>query len=272
MAKIWLDMPGAGPPIHRCVSEALERIGHTVSGVDPDMRIGIWQVGMPVPVEGPPLVRWWTGSDVGCLAAGRTSVHSHDERLNWVGCERLRHELACLGLAARTLPIVPAWDPLLCPMPDRPRVMAYCPDGSEALYRWGDVCYVIDACPEFDFAIYRKTLVGERLVPPNVTMCGTVCHDGMLVEYLRSSAVLRLVQSDGASLSVLEALTFGRHVVWSHVAMPGCRQADDWYQAAVQLRAVLASGEPNVEGFDAMVTLRRAADGKLAKYVGDVIH
>ena len=269
MAIVKLELPGGGPAIADSIKHALMRAGHAVSGgAAADLRIGIWQVGMPLSLDGPPLVRWWTGSDVSCLADGRTERHDPRAEFNWVGSAALKQELESLGVRARQLPVVPMWAPRAHPFTEPLCVMTYCPTGREELYRWNDLLKVAAVCPEFEFLVYRRG--NDASAPQNVTGMGDVPHGEMPAEYLRVAVVLRLVQHDGMSLSVLEGLSFGRRVIWSHGPFPGVRQADDWYQAVYFLREEIARG-PNREGVSAMATLRRAADGKLALYVADVL-
>lgn len=270
MARIDLQLPGGGPAIRRCIAAALERCGHRV-GARPDLRIGIWGYDTddtPDRRDGAPLVRWWVGTDVEHLAAGRTTPHAADPRFHWAGRAELRDRLRALGVAARVVPVVPTMTPRCAPLPDEPIVLCYCPEGRERLYRWKDTVAVAARLPAVAFRVYRR---GGPSSLPNLACVGERPAAAMEAEVLRCRAVLRLVSRDGLSLSVLEALSLGRHAVWSHACLPGCEQAASVAEAARALRQVLRRGV-NREGVAAVAELRRAADARMSRYIEEALN
>ena len=269
MACIALQFPGAGPAIRRCVAAAVGRCGHH-AGADAELRIGIWGYDTPWTPDtahGPPLVRWWIGSDAEFMAEGRTRAHSREGRFNWAGTPSIRQALRDHGAEARVVPIVPTIQPRAAPLPDSPLVACYCPEGHEKLYRWRELVGVAARLPDVCFRVYRRT--GPRPVT-NLACVGHIEPHEMELEYLRARAVLRLVERDGLSLSVQEALSLGRHAVWSHACLPGTVAATTVDGAVAALRQALSRGV-NAAGVAAMQALRFAADAKLAAYVEEAL-
>jgi len=264
MAKVSFVAPGLAECLHIHVRAMLGRAGHeVVAPADADLVIANWFGGTLSAID----VRWWVGSDVLSLQRGKTEPQSTDERCNWASAHHLVHELALCGVAAREMPIVPNWEPEVLPRAERPVVLLYCPDGREDIYRWRDLLAVAERCPHLSFKVFRRSTP----VPlPNVECVpGMIPHEAMRAEYQAARAVLRLMEHDGMSLSVLEALGFGRHAVWSY-PYPACTQATTVDEAVVAIdRAVKA--DVNTAGVAAMETLRRAVHARLATYVEDAV-
>jgi hypothetical protein len=265
--RVAFVAPGLAASTHDCVRAAIARSGHEAADGVADVAVATWFGGKP-PAEFPrdvPLVRWWVGSDVLALRDGRTRPHSRDERLHWAGSPGLARELASLGVPARVLPILPHWEPTPLPRSAEPVVLAYCRAGREALYRWADTCAIAARCPDVQFRVFRQA--GEGL-PPNLTCIQDwVAHDQMRGEYARARAVLRLVEHDGTSLSILEALTFGRHALWSY-PYPCCREVHAADEAVATLRAVL-DADINHDGVEHVRALRRETDARMGEFLED---
>ena len=263
MARISFIAPGLAASTHQCVGAALRRAGHEPAWERPDLCIANWFGGTLELPDDVPAVRWWVGSDVLALQAGRTRPHCRDERLNWAGSDWLARELRAEGVAARVLPIVPDWAPEPLPRAGEPTVLLYCPQGRERLYRWGELLAVAERCRDIRFEVFRRS---EPSPLANLTCVpGFVGRGEMRAAYGRARAVLRLVEHDGMSLSVLEALGFGRHVVWSYPYV-ACRQAGSVEEAVRAVRQSVVA-DANTAGAAAMASLRRAADARLDQYV-----
>jgi hypothetical protein len=267
MAQVAFMAPGLAASTHRCVQAALRRAGHEPAREQADLVVATWFAKPPELPQGTPAVRWWVGSDVLALRAGHTEPHSRDERLNWCGAPWLQQELAADGVAARVMPILPVWEPEPLPLAPEPVVLAYCPQGREQLYRWKALVAVAGRCPPIRFKVFRRD--GPPPLPNLICVPGFVDHDTMRAAYAQARAVLRLVEHDGMSLSILEALGFGRHAVWSY-PYPACHQAETVDEAARALRLAVAA-PLNHAGVAAMRTLRLAADARLALYVQEAL-
>ena len=287
MATVAFVAPGLATSTHRCVHAMVRRAGHEPVHDRPDLVIATWFDQSPPPTghephdgekgtvpwkrggqsPSPTVVRWWVGSDVLALQAGRTRPHSADERLNWAGSGLLVRELRALGVGARELPIVPHWEPEALPRAREPVVLLYCPQGREKLYRWKHLVAVAGRCPHVRFKVFRRT--GPSPLPNLACVPGFAGREEMLEAYREARAVLRLVEHDGMSLSILEALGFGRHAVWTY-PYPACHQAHTVGEAVAAVRRAVEA-DVNTAGVAAMETLRRAADAKLARYVEEAL-
>ncbi len=159
----------------------------------------------------------WVGTDVQAAradhAAGRVSRRLVRNATHWVDAPWLADELAPLGIRAEchTLPIETTIGSVL-PLPPEFRVIVYLPAGKHAAYDIEATLAVFTALPEVRF-----TLIGGHPAPAglsNVESLGYVTD--MPAVYRDAVAMLRLVHHDGMSHSVIEALSFGRYVVWSY--------------------------------------------------------
>lgn len=167
-----------------------------------------------------PILMHWVGSDVVYAVAaarrGRLSQRLVRHARHLADAPWLAAELATIGITARELPLpVPAAIGTVLPLPLEFRVLIYLPGEFQSDYRVDDTMEVVRSLPEVQF-----TLVGgHRPQPlPNLEVLGRV-HD-MPAVYARVAAYLRLTHHDGMSHSVVEALSFGRHVLWDH-DLPG---------------------------------------------------
>jgi len=265
MANVAFIAPGLAASTHQCVHAMLANARQHIATPDhADLAVANW-------FDGPPpcnaTVRWWVGSDVLALDRGRTRPHSTDERLNWAVSHPLVRELHALGVAARELPIVPHWEPEPLPRAADPLVLLYCPQGRESLYRWPDLVAVARRCPHVRFKVFRRP--GPSPLPNLTCVPGFVGREAMLDAYRHARAVLRLVEHDGTSLSILEALGFGRHAIWSY-PYPACTHATTVDEAVAAVHQAVEA-DLNTAGVAAMETLRRAAHARLAHYVEDAL-
>ena len=244
--------------VHSGLLEALGGYMRAAVGrAEPDAAqvcVATWFRGDPpaAAVSPAPLVRWWVGTDVSLLAQGKTAAPARDAAHNWAVSPWLVDELGRLDVAARMMPILPTWEARALPLSAEPIVLAYAPEGREGQYRWQDILAVAEALPDVQFRAFRRSAPAAR---PNVTCLPLAPHSAMPEEYARARAILRLTTHDGLSVSVLEAMCLGRHVVWSH-PFPFCHYATTVDAAATALRNVL-SDVPNHDGVNAFAILRR---------------
>ena len=256
--RIAFVAPALAESTRECVRAALQRAGHdaVASPVEADLCLATWFGSRPPLPASTPLVRWWVGSDVLAALSEGTATHSRDERHNWVSHEPLGAELSSLGIGSRVLPILPAWEPEALPVASEPVVLLYCPDGREELYGWDRLVEVASRCPEVRFRVFRRK--GPSPLGSIECVPGWTPHEQMRREYTNARAVLRLTSHDGMSLSVLEALGFGRHVIWTY-PQPGCWHVES-VDAAVEAVCGAVAGDINHAGVDEMRQLRQAAE------------
>jgi hypothetical protein len=102
------------------------------------------------------------------------------------------------------------------PLPPLPRAftaLSYVPDFRHEFYG-GDMLLEAARClPEIEFRVTSGTGEWADSVPPNVHFLGRV--EDMADEFRASSCLVRMVRHDGLSNMVIEALSFGRPVVYS---------------------------------------------------------
>ena len=217
-----------GPSIQQAVTAAVTRCGHKCVGVQdaPDLIIATWwkdnRAKLALP-PGVPVVHWWVGSD-----AHHTTPHSRDVRHNWVVSPWLARLLAKrAGVAARVIPLTPALEPRLLPRSKERRVLAYCPQHREHKYCWDELVEIARTCPDLEFRILRRSGT-----PPakNMAFLPSIDYEDMPAVYAGTRLLLRLTPSDGSSLSVMEALGFGRHAVWNWWA-PGATHVSNTREA-----------------------------------------
>jgi hypothetical protein len=189
----------------------------------------------------------WVGTDVLHAAEaqrlGRLSPRVARGASHWADAPWLVEELSAIGISAEEhlLPTpVALGEPL--PLPPEFRVLLYFPPHAHAAYDMDGTFEAVRALPDVPF-----TLVGGVTPPaqlPNLCDRGTVSFDGMRSVYAECSVFLRLVHHDGMSHTVLEALSLGRHVLWSY-PLSGVRRVTDTasaVQAITQLRSEHEAG------------------------------
>jgi hypothetical protein len=188
------------------------------------------------------LVMHWVGSDVlfglADLRNGRLSRRLLRRATHYVGAPWLVEELAQLGVdpVYHPLPVQTAIGSPV-PFPRRFSVLVYLRRDPHQVYDVGSTLAVIDALPDVPFRIVG----GFEPDPPrpNVECLGFVSD--MAGVYPETVVLLRLVHHDGLSHSVIEALSFGRYVVWSFPYHPGVEQVGSVEEAVAAIRRLAAA-------------------------------
>jgi len=173
------------------------------------------------------VVMFWAGSDV--LGAQMQFAEGICEpwiaaKTHWAGAPWLRDEIQALGLKCEFAPIT--WVPKVerpHPLPERFSVLVYLPDTDRAqLYGLERILQVARSLPHISFELVGLAS-GSVLDPPrNLRIHGRIAD--MADVYRRSSAYWRPVTHDGLSFMSLEAMSHGRHVIWSY-PFPHCLQS-----------------------------------------------
>lgn len=175
------------------------------------------------------VVMFWAGSDV--LGAQMQFGQGICEpwiaaKTHWAGAPWLRDEITALGLKCEFVPIT--WVPAVekpHPLPERFSVLVYLPDEAHApLYGLDRILQVARSLPYVSFELVGLTNGQILDPPPNLSIRGRVTD--MAEVYRRSTVYWRPVAHDGLSFMSLEAMSHGRHVIWSY-AFPHCRQSRD---------------------------------------------
>jgi len=173
------------------------------------------------------VVMFWAGSDV----LGAQMQFSQGicepwiaERTHWAGAPWLRDEIRAIGLKCEFVPIT--WVPTVerpHPLPERFSVLVYLPDAAHApLYGLDRILHVARSLSHIPFELVGLTNGQIPNPPPNLKIQGRLVD--MAEVYRRSSVYWRPVAHDGLSFMSLEAMSHGRHVIWSY-SFPHCRQS-----------------------------------------------
>ena len=173
---------------------------------------------------------YWIGTDVQQTIAAirdgtiRRSVYESVRREEHLADSPwLAAELASVGIDARVIPIFavgtnPSEPP---PLPDRFTVLTYLPDRRHAFYGSSMIAAAASALPEIDFLVLGGVGAWMSDRPANIRFLGWQADTAQFYE--RSSVLVRMVEHDGMSGMVAEALSFARHVIYSY-ALPHCHQ------------------------------------------------
>lgn len=170
------------------------------------------------------VVMFWAGSDV--LGAQVQFAEGKLERwiaekTHWAGAPWLAEEIRALGLKCEFVPIT--WVPAVKrphPLPEHFSVLVYLPSAEQAsLYGLERILKVSRSLPHIGFELVGLA-VGQVLdPPPNLRIRGRI--ENMNEVYSRASVYWRPVAHDGLSFMALEAMSHGRHVIWSY-PFPHC--------------------------------------------------
>lgn len=191
------------------------------------------------------LIMLWSGSDV--LYAQQENAKGHRAPwVNgvvhwavspWIAAEVRELGLSCEYVQASFVDVVPRPKPL----PKKFSVLVFVRDVLKTdLYGWDRVLEVAQQLPHINFQLCGlpegQTLKG----PSNITVHNWMPNLTPLLE--RTTVVYRPVRHDGLSFTVLEALSHGRHVLYSY-ELPGCVQVTSTSMACKELERQFASHE-----------------------------
>jgi hypothetical protein len=228
-----------------------------------------------------PVVVHWVGTDVPIAAAeherGNLSRRAVERPLHWCDAAWLADELAEIGIGAQlaVLPVVGLGAGSPPPLPGQFRVLLYLPvdDYDREVFDMDTILALPHAFPDVSFILVPSTadtLPGP--LPPNLELPG---WQPLGPIYERTSVYVRLTHHDGISFSVLEALSRGRHVIWTYPIPGGIRASgsEAVREAVAALHAAHREGQLalNVEGMEhARSTydpqrLARDIDGRLRR-------
>jgi hypothetical protein len=202
------------------------------------------------------VVFFWAGSDV--LGAQQQFSEGICEpwiaaKTHWAGAPWLRDEIQTLGLGCEFVPItwvlgVESPEPL----PQQFSVLTYLPNSDyAALYGLDRILEVARSLPQISFELVGLTGGPVANPPSNLRINGRTSD--MSAVYRRSTVYWRPVAHDGLSFMSLEALSHGRHVLWSY-PFPHCRQSRNVQEDRAEIlrfhdlhqRSLLGLNEPGM--------------------------
>jgi glycosyltransferase involved in cell wall biosynthesis len=187
-----------------------------------------------------PRVIHWVGTDIEHfrnapnIAAAFASPHTmHLTEAPWTARELLE-----LGLDSTIAPLpLRNYAADVKPLPARFTILLYVPQSRPDFY--GRPLYE-SMLREFAAEGLRVYVVGggEIQAPPGADVSHIGWQDDLRRIYEDSTVLVRLTPRDGLSLMVLEALSFGRHVIWSQ-PFPHAQRARDGSELSSSLRSLL---------------------------------
>lgn len=192
-----------------------------------------------------PVVVHWVGTDVLIAleehAKRNISTRLVEAPLHWCDAPWLVTELAPIGIRAEYVPLpIPVLEPEPAPLPSQFRVLMYLPVDAfdREVFDMETILRLPVELPEVEFILIPSpadSLPGP--FPANLKTPGWINDmDGL---YREVSALVRLVSHDGMSFMVLEALSRGRHVVYTY-PLPDVVHASGFEAVAAAIRGLLA--------------------------------
>lgn len=201
---------------------------------------------------GKKLVVHWIGTDVrkevqrsGSLSGRIRHKVFSKASMHLTDFEPLKLELQQAGIETEVLPLVPVSRKYFEETNDiGDDILAYVPEFRSEFYRLPMILDLAKRRPDLHFHITAHSGSGIGHFQ-NVTFHGWT--DDLETLWLKCRVLLRMTEHDGLSHSVVEALSRGKHVIWTQ-PYPCCRQAINVDEALRALEDIWAAGRPNLEG------------------------
>jgi hypothetical protein len=168
-------------------------------------------------------VFYWLGTDVlnttQDFKAGRLRQRSYAEALkdhHLADATWLVEELLEVGIGALpktiTIPELLVGD--IPRLPSRFSVLSYVPDSRHSFYGGNCIYEAAQQLPDIRFDVVGGSGAWVSKCLPNLVFHGW--QRDMKCFHRNATVLVRLVQHDGTGLTALEALSFGRHVIYSY--------------------------------------------------------
>lgn len=193
-----------------------------------------------------PVVLRWVGTDVTELSLIHAFIFSKLVNTHLAVSPWLVDELETKGIKAEWLFIPPVIKPdREYPLPQEFTVLSYFGERRNKFYGSDIVEKLAENMPDTHFII-----VGEpekKLCLPNIKYYGFVTPEKMADLYTQSTVLVRLTRHEGLGLMVIEALSYGRHVIFSHI-FPECFYAKTYDECFKLLNDLKSTKTLNIAG------------------------
>ena len=195
-------------------------------------------------------IHHWMGSDVqyaltskdGYRRAKFTNLFID---LHLASSPDLVKELKTIGIKAHFVPVVPLFEtPIVKPIPEKFTILAYLPDNRHRFYGSEYIHKLADDFPNIEFNIIAGE-GGQYSFKNNVHYLGY--QNEMSDIYSNSNVLIRMVEHDGFSLCVQEALAHGRHVIYSYKS-DYCNFASKYSEVKGHIESLISNPSINMEG------------------------
>ena len=193
----------------------------------------------------------WVGTDV-LLAISKKrykylikSINSFVD-MHLAGSETLIEELKNIGIEASLMPLIPKTiNVFVKPFPKKFRVLSYIPDERADFYGEPIIDKLAKEFPKVEFLIVGGKGAKEKK-PSNIKYLG---WKNMASIYPKVNVLLRVPKHDGLSLMVLEALAYGRQVIYSN-KFPYCHYCKNYKEIKETLKSIIKNPLVNYEGIN----------------------
>lgn len=169
-------------------------------------------------------IHYWIGSDVLtiCERAAGSDISAREwaelrAMRNIAGADHLAAELAAVGIDAESVPFPGALTPPPQPAPPLPALMtvvSYVPEGRRDFYGLPGILDAARSLPTVRFRIFGGTANGVPDIPANVSFLGYVDDVGEV--YANATVVVRHIAHDSVGGTVIEGLSYARHVIYTY--------------------------------------------------------
>jgi len=195
------------------------------------------------------VILFWCGSDVLHAQRQRAMGILHPwiaNQIHWAGAPWLAQEIQALGLPCEYVPIT--WVPKVenpPPLPAKFSVLIYMPSVRLGrLYGLERILQAARSLPQVSFELLGLVEGQIPDAPRNLRIFGRIQDKDMKDFYERATVYWRPVSHDGLSFMSLEALSYGRHVVWSY-PFPHCAESRDASQDKIEIERLYALHNSN---------------------------
>jgi len=160
--------------------------------------------------------------------------------------KEIARKLESLGIKSITYPLPVATHYNLEPLPSKKQILVYAPDEEE--YYWkrfnGDLIKrIVREFPEVTFIILRNS--GKYFSEQNVKCFKWV--ENMKKMYQESLGMIRISEHDGFPGTMVEALSMGRHFVYSQ-EFPYCKKATNFEELKKAIEEIINEPKLNIDG------------------------
>lgn len=177
-----------------------------------------------------PVIYHWIGTDVyRCLndfylkKILKKLILNTARIFNLTVNQALQEELQQIGISSEVLPLVKLnFTEDIPPLPEKFSILTYIPHSRWDFYNGDLVLELAKEFPEINFHLLAAGNIPSK--PENVFTYDFI--DDVKQFYANANVLLRITTHDGLSKMVLEALSFGRHVLWSEL-FPNCYPVHD---------------------------------------------
>ncbi|UCF79703.1 MAG: hypothetical protein JSW03_05545 [Candidatus Eiseniibacteriota bacterium] len=198
-----------------------------------------------------PMVYHWIGTDVYRILKDSAPKRWMNKRLiqkipatHVVVSQGLKKELETVGVSSEIYPLAGVQlETEPPPLPKKFSVLSYVPQRRWKFYGGDAVLEVAKQLPEVDFHLLAAGSVPPGL--PNVRL--RAFSESPAGHYRDTSVLLRFTEHDGLPKMLLEALSNGRHVLWTQ-PFPHCHTVESVAEALDLLRSLSRNTELNREG------------------------